>query len=194
MHIIYGGLTGGPNKQDHWLDTRMDYQHNEVALDYNVGFTGAMAFLTQMGRSTPDAPIPGWPHKEPELQVSVVWKVVTYYFGYFEVEVGVSANIPQSYWNVTFEKPKEYDLIFGSKCVLPEKMDAPMLSFGSHERNAVLLGSLDQHQYFVLTGQVHENGTLKPPSTVQVTLGLNKPVQVVPKEIPTQDSSGILVV
>jgi len=44
-HILYGALVGGPDSADNYVDDRSDYQHNEVALDYNAGFTGALARL-----------------------------------------------------------------------------------------------------------------------------------------------------
>jgi hypothetical protein len=44
-HTLYGALVGGPasaNDSD-YQDVRSDYIRNEVALDYNAGFTGALA-------------------------------------------------------------------------------------------------------------------------------------------------------
>ena len=43
--ILYGGLVGGPDEYDAWVDERSDYVHNEVACDYNAGFTSAVAYL-----------------------------------------------------------------------------------------------------------------------------------------------------
>ena len=43
--VLYGGLVGGPDENDLWQDDRGDYVHNEVALDYNAGFTSALAYL-----------------------------------------------------------------------------------------------------------------------------------------------------
>jgi endoglucanase len=44
-HILYGALVGGPTAADDssYVDDRTDFQANEVALDYNAGFTGAVA-------------------------------------------------------------------------------------------------------------------------------------------------------
>lgn len=45
-HVLYGALVGGPGRaNDAYTDSRSDYQSNEVACDYNAGFTGAVAFL-----------------------------------------------------------------------------------------------------------------------------------------------------
>ncbi|HEX6290783.1 MAG TPA: glycoside hydrolase family 9 protein [Herpetosiphonaceae bacterium] len=42
-HVLYGALVGGPNSSDGYTDSRSDYVMNEVATDYNAGFTGALA-------------------------------------------------------------------------------------------------------------------------------------------------------
>ncbi|CAC5367752.1 E3.2.1.4 [Mytilus coruscus] len=42
-HVLYGALVGGPGQNDEYDDVRTDYVRNEVALDYNAGFQGAVA-------------------------------------------------------------------------------------------------------------------------------------------------------
>lgn len=42
-HTLYGALVGGPDANDGYADTVSDYNKNEVADDYNAGFTGALA-------------------------------------------------------------------------------------------------------------------------------------------------------
>lgn len=42
-NLLYGALVGGPDQQDHYEDDRSDYVHNEVAVDFNAGFQGAVA-------------------------------------------------------------------------------------------------------------------------------------------------------
>ena len=44
-HVLFGALVGGPNFSDSYADVRTDYVQNEVAMDYNAGFTGALARL-----------------------------------------------------------------------------------------------------------------------------------------------------
>jgi endoglucanase len=44
-HVLTGALVGGPDGNDSWADNRGDFVKNEVALDYNAGFTGALARL-----------------------------------------------------------------------------------------------------------------------------------------------------
>lgn len=55
-HVLYGALVGGPSSaNDAYTDSRSDYVMNEVATDYNAGFTSALARLS---RSTA---APRWP-------------------------------------------------------------------------------------------------------------------------------------
>ena len=52
--VLKGALAGGPDSNDWYNDKRDDYVLNEVAIDYNAGFTGAMAYFT-MSEDTFDA-------------------------------------------------------------------------------------------------------------------------------------------
>ncbi|GAB2528883.1 glycoside hydrolase family 9 protein [Microbulbifer agarilyticus] len=44
-HTLVGALVGGPDTNDGFVNDRGDYILNEVATDYNAGFTGALARL-----------------------------------------------------------------------------------------------------------------------------------------------------
>ena len=44
-HVLIGALVGGPDQSDNYTDTVNDYCANEVACDYNAGFTGLLAAL-----------------------------------------------------------------------------------------------------------------------------------------------------
>ncbi|CAL9528869.1 Endoglucanase E-4 [Actinosynnema sp. ALI-1.44] len=58
-HVLYGALVGGPStNDDRYTDSRQDYIANEVALDYNAGFTGALARLYKEYGGTPLANFP----------------------------------------------------------------------------------------------------------------------------------------
>ncbi|GGM27427.1 glycoside hydrolase family 9 protein [Micromonospora yangpuensis] len=58
-HVLYGALVGGPSSpNDAYTDNRDDYVMNEVATDYNAGFTSALARLTQEYGGTPLAGFP----------------------------------------------------------------------------------------------------------------------------------------
>ncbi|MEM0895843.1 MAG: glycoside hydrolase family 9 protein [Verrucomicrobiota bacterium] len=43
LHTLYGALVSGPGVVDDYADYRTDFVKNEVALDYNAGFTGDIA-------------------------------------------------------------------------------------------------------------------------------------------------------
>ena len=59
-HILYGALVGGPSAPDDnaYIDDRNNYITNEVALDYNAGFTGALAALVEAHGGEPLAEFP----------------------------------------------------------------------------------------------------------------------------------------
>jgi hypothetical protein len=59
-HVLYGALVGGPESpnDNDYQDVRGDYISNEVALDYNAGFTGALARLFWEYRGQPLASFP----------------------------------------------------------------------------------------------------------------------------------------
>jgi endoglucanase len=57
-HILYGALVGGPGTNDSYVDNRGDFTKNEVATDYNAGFTSALARLFQEFGGTPLASFP----------------------------------------------------------------------------------------------------------------------------------------
>lgn len=44
-HTLFGALVGGPDSGDNYSDDRSNFINNEVACDYNAGFTGALAKL-----------------------------------------------------------------------------------------------------------------------------------------------------
>lgn len=44
-HTLYGALVGGPDANDGYDDSVSNYTTNEVATDYNAGFTGLLAYM-----------------------------------------------------------------------------------------------------------------------------------------------------
>jgi hypothetical protein len=45
QHLLTGGLVGGPDQSDNFIDDVNQYQYTEVAIDYNAGFVGALAAM-----------------------------------------------------------------------------------------------------------------------------------------------------
>lgn len=62
-HILYGALVGGPNEDGSYEDDRQNYINNEVACDYNAGFTALLCKMTEVYGGTPDPDFP-----EPETR------------------------------------------------------------------------------------------------------------------------------
>lgn len=60
-HILYGALVGGPDSSDSYTDDRGDYVMNEVATDYNAGWTGVAAKMQLLYGGAPD---PNFPQPE----------------------------------------------------------------------------------------------------------------------------------
>lgn len=59
-HILYGALVGGPNQDGTYEDDRNNYINNEVATDYNAGFTAMLCKMVDEygGKTDPDFPEP----------------------------------------------------------------------------------------------------------------------------------------
>ena len=59
-HILYGAVVGGPSADTDYVEDRGNYVLNEVATDYNAGFTSATAILFDHygGAALPDSQFP----------------------------------------------------------------------------------------------------------------------------------------
>lgn len=59
-HTLVGALVGGPDSNDNFVNDRGDYVLNEVATDYNAGFTSALArlWLDFGGNPVPESQFP----------------------------------------------------------------------------------------------------------------------------------------
>ncbi|MCO5556535.1 hypothetical protein L7F22_010084 [Adiantum nelumboides] len=51
--VLYGGLVGGPDKQDNYYDQRSDYEQTEVAIDSNPPLMTLIAYHIQNGDADP---------------------------------------------------------------------------------------------------------------------------------------------
>ncbi|HEX2926513.1 MAG TPA: glycoside hydrolase family 9 protein, partial [Ruminiclostridium sp.] len=64
-HTLWGALVGGPDSADKHVDETTDFVYNEVAIDYNAGFVGALAGLYKYyGQG--QKPLADFPPKEPD--------------------------------------------------------------------------------------------------------------------------------
>jgi len=70
-HVLTGALVGGPKSVDDfdWADDRRDFVANEVATDYNAGYTGALAAILALDGAQDPVPQPDpVPEPDPEPQ------------------------------------------------------------------------------------------------------------------------------
>lgn len=74
-HILYGALVGGPTEAGAYEDDRNNYINNEVADDYNAGFTAILCKMIDKygGKSDPSFP-PKEVHDGPEFYVETLNK------------------------------------------------------------------------------------------------------------------------
>ena len=75
-YTLWGALAGGPGINDDYEDDRGDYEKNEVAVDYNSGFTATLAGLLHFGLGKTDPPYllrfdRAWPKLSPEPNIKV---------------------------------------------------------------------------------------------------------------------------
>jgi len=69
-HILYGALVGGPDSDGVYKDDTNDYVYNEVACDYNAGFTALNARMYQRYGGEPIEGFNAIEEKQPEAFVS----------------------------------------------------------------------------------------------------------------------------
>jgi hypothetical protein len=65
-HTLWGALVGGPDLEDNHNDDIWDYIYNEVAIDYNAGFVGALAGLVYY-YGMDQQPVADFPPPEPPV-------------------------------------------------------------------------------------------------------------------------------
>ncbi len=65
-HILYGALVGGPTQGGEYEDDRGNYINNEVATDYNAGFTALLCKMVDKygGETDPNFPVEETPDTE----------------------------------------------------------------------------------------------------------------------------------
>lgn len=68
-HVLYGALVGGPSLDGSYADDRLDAVRNEVATDYNAGFSSALAYFVDKFKSKPLADFPKPADRDTEYTV-----------------------------------------------------------------------------------------------------------------------------
>ncbi len=73
-HILHGALVGGPNQDGTYEDDRNNYINNEVACDYNAGFTGLLCKMVDEYGGTADPSFPEPETRDAEFFVEAMLK------------------------------------------------------------------------------------------------------------------------
>ncbi|MGN1411986.1 MAG: glycoside hydrolase family 9 protein [Oscillospiraceae bacterium] len=73
-HILYGALVGGPTQDGNYEDSRGNYINNEVATDYNAGFTALLCKMVDEYGGNIDTSFPQPEEIAPEFYVEAMIK------------------------------------------------------------------------------------------------------------------------
>ena len=112
IYTLYGALAGGPGMNDEYTDDRNNYQNNEVALDYNAGFTLCLAGLIHFGLGVKDSSEVlnfdrAWPPKDPTPDISITMSTSG-------MSISTGSGMVCSSWCVSFTSKTEIKSIYGS--------------------------------------------------------------------------------
>ena len=157
IFTLYGALAGGPGASDNYVDTRSNYQMNEVALDYNAGFTLSLASLVYFGLGVPDKNVDfdrAWPAKSPTPDITVAFEGVTMY-------VSTGSGMLCSAWCVSFKSDYEISDVIDSLAV---SLDKPNYTICNRRESNFLDGKgTKQHAKLNVKGN-----EFKPPTEFEV--------------------------
>ena len=111
IFTLYGALAGGPGMSDDYVDDRNNFQMNEVALDYNAGFTMCLAGLVHFGLGVKDTGEilefdRAWPPKDPTPDVTIEMTNSG-------MSVSTGSGMVCSSWCVSFTLNVKIEAIFG---------------------------------------------------------------------------------
>lgn len=107
-HLLIGALVGGPGNGDSYVDDRGDHVSNEVAVDYNAGFTSALARLYEDfgGSPIPESQFPPAEVQDDEFFVEARLKstddrhveIAAFVFNHTAWPARVTDNLKLRYW------------------------------------------------------------------------------------------------
>ena len=120
VYTLYGALAGGPGADDSYVDSRSNYQMNEVALDYNAGFQLCLASLVHFGYGVKDEGKildfdRAWPQKAPTPDIKVEMDEDFLY-------ISTGSGMMCSSWCVSFTTETKID---GAYDCTAYKLDTP---------------------------------------------------------------------
>ena len=155
VFTLWGALAGGPGPNDDYEDDRMDYEKNEVALDYNSGFTCDLAALVQFGLGQKDSPEVlnferAWPKKLEKPIVNLI-------FDPMSITVTTENGLKCSSFCVTFSTNTTVKRT--GKTVTPIDIEGPKITMCNALDNGYLDGK-GKKQY--LTFKLMDNEIERP--------------------------------
>mgnify|MGYP004444709445 CR=1 FL=1 len=117
IFTLYGALAGGPGGSDNYKDDRSNYEMNEVALDYNAGFTLCLASLMEFGLGKKDGPLDfdrAWPPKPPTPDITVEIDAKT-------LSISTGSGMLCSSWCVSFTADIDLQAVYDATAYKMEK-------------------------------------------------------------------------
>ena len=117
IFTLYGALAGGPGADDSYKDTRSNYQMNEVALDYNAGFTLCLASLIHFGFGVADKPQDferSWPPKPPTPDITIEFKAE-------DMLISTGSGMLCSSWCISFKLDYDINGVYDATILKKEK-------------------------------------------------------------------------
>ena len=111
IFTLWGALAGGPGMNDDYTDDRNNYQNNEVALDYNAGFTLCLAGLVHFGLGIKDTGDilefdRAFPPKPPTPDISISMNKQG-------MQIATGSGMVCSAWCVSFTLNVKIEAIYG---------------------------------------------------------------------------------
>ena len=117
VFTLYGALAGGPGADDSYKDSRSNFQMNEVALDYNAGFTMCLAELLHFGLGTKDGPLKfdrAWPQRSMVPDISISMDTTGF-------KLSTGSNMICGSWCVSWTSDEDFGNIYHGAVIKAEK-------------------------------------------------------------------------
>ena len=168
IYTLYGALAGGPGANDNYVDSRSNYQMNEVALDYNAGFTLCLASLLEFGYGVKDGVLDfdrAWPQKAPKTpDFTVEMDKQT-------LKIASGSGLLCSSWCVSFTAEMDLAAVYDATAY---KLDAPNYTICNRRESNFLDG---EGTFQVAKLQINHAENFVPPTEFEVMCdGFHAPV------------------
>ena len=162
IYTLYGALAGGPGADDSYKDDRTNYQMNEVAIDYNAGFTADLAALLHFGYGVKDTGDildfdRAWPQKGYTGDLSVEFTPTS-------LVISSGSGMICSSWCVSFTSEVKIEGIFQA---VAYKEDHPNYIVCNERSSGFLDGKGTEQKAQLLTS----DSNFVAPKEVEVTCG-----------------------